>query len=159
MSSPTYLGRRRQAHCGGISAVMSTALRCPLLIRHCFRVGTSVMVSLFNSRDRFFQFASGRRRRLVKFSVPGLPWLGSQRTRVFLGCGLSRTKYELFDDVDDTSLFGRPPGIQSQLSLGITRSTLNHPLFPTLGSRQNVTIEQNGGFLGGDGNFNFSSLG
>ena len=118
-----------------------------------FQSRTSGTVSLFNSRDRFFQFASGRRRRLGGNFRFGLPWLGSQRTRVFLGYGLSRTKYELFDDVDDTSLFGRPPGIQSQLSLGITRSTLNHPLFPTLGSRQNITIEQNGGFLGGDGNF------
>jgi outer membrane protein insertion porin family len=118
-----------------------------------FQSRTSGTISLFNSRDRFFQFSSGRRRRIggnVRF---GFPWLGSQRTRVFVGYGLSRTKYELFDNVDDTSLFGRPPGVQSQLSLGVTRSTLNHPLFPTLGSRQNLTIEQNGGFLLGDGDF------
>lgn len=118
-----------------------------------FQSRTSGTISLFNSRDRFFQFSSGRRRRIggnVRF---GFPWLGSQRTRVFVGYGLSRTKYELFDNVDDTSLFGRPPGVQSQLSLGVTRSTLNHPLFPTLGSRQNLTIEQNGGFLQGDGDF------
>lgn len=118
-----------------------------------FQSRTSGTISLFNSRDRFFQFSSGRRRRIggnVRF---GFPWMGSQRTRVFVGYGLSRTKYELFDNVDDTSLFGRPPGVQSQLSLGVTRSTLNHPLFPTLGSRQNITIEQNGGFLAGDGDF------
>ena len=83
----------------------------------------------------------------------GLPWRGSQSTRVFLGYGISRTKYELFNDVDDTSLFGRPPGVQSQLTLGVARTTLNHPLFPTVGSRQNLNIEQNGGVLGGDGNF------
>ena len=118
-----------------------------------FQSQTSGTVSLFNSRDRFFQFSSGRRRRIGGNLRFGFPWMGSQRTRVFVGYGLSRTKYELFDNVDDTSLFGRPPGVQSQLSLGVTRSTLNHPLFPTLGSRQNLTIEQNGGFLGGDGDF------
>ena len=118
-----------------------------------FQSRTSGTVSLFNSRDRFFQFSSGRRRRIGGNLRFGFPWMGSQRTRVFVGYGLSRTKYELFDNVDDTSLFGRPPGVQSQLSLGVTRSTLNHPLFPTLGSRQNLTIEQNGGFLGGDGDF------
>lgn len=118
-----------------------------------FQSRTSGTISLFNSRDRFFQFSTGRRRRIGTNIRLGFPWLGSQRTRVFVGYGISRTKYELFDNVDDTSLFGRPPGIQSQLSLSMTRSTLNHPLFPTQGSRQNVTVEQNGGFLGGDGNF------
>ena len=118
-----------------------------------FQSRTSGTISLFNSRDRFFHFSSGRRRRIGGSVRFGFPWMGSQRTRVFVGYGLSRTKYELFDNVDDTSLFGRPPGVQSQLSLGVTRSTLNHPLFPTLGSRQNITIEQNGGFLAGDGDF------
>jgi outer membrane protein insertion porin family len=110
-------------------------------------------ISLFNSRDRFFQFTSGRRRRIGANLRLGFPWRGSQYTRVFFGYGISRTKYELFNDVDDTSLFGRPPGVQSQFSVGVTRSTLDHPLFPTIGSRQNIQVEQNGGILGGDGNF------
>lgn len=118
-----------------------------------FQTRTSATINLFNSRDRFFQFSTGRRRRIGTNLRLGFPWLGSQRTRVFLGYGISRTKYELFDNVDDTSLFGRPPGVQSQLSASVTRSTLNHPLFPTQGSRQNLTIEQNGGPLGGDGDF------
>jgi outer membrane protein insertion porin family len=118
-----------------------------------FQGRTSGTISLFNTRDRFFQFSSGRRRRIGANTRFGFPWKGSQWTRVFLGYGISRTKYELFNDVDDTSLFGRPPGVQSQLSLAVTRSTLNHPLFPTIGSRQNLTVEQNGGFLAGDGDF------
>ena len=118
-----------------------------------FQSRTSATVSLFNSRDRFFQFSTGRRRRLGASLRFGFPWQGSQFTRFFVGYSISRTRYELFNDVDDTSLFGRPPGVQSQLSLGITRSTLNHPIFPTVGSRQNVTLEQNGGVLGGDGQF------
>lgn len=118
-----------------------------------FQSRTSGTISLFNSRDRFFQFSSGRRRRIGGSLRVGFPWRGSQWTRFFMGYSLSRTKYEQFNDVDDTSLFGRPPGVQSQLSASITRQTLNHPIFPTVGSRQNFTIEQNGGFLGGDGKF------
>ena len=118
-----------------------------------FQSRVSGTVSIFNSRDRFFQFSSGRRKRLGTNLRVGLPWRGSRSTRVFFGYGISRTIYELFTDVDDTSLFGRPPGVQSQLSLGITRQTLDHPLFPTVGSRQNLNVEQNGGLLGGDGDF------
>jgi outer membrane protein insertion porin family len=118
-----------------------------------FQTRTSGTVSLFNTRDRFFQFSSGRRKRIGSTVRVGFPWPNSQYTRLFLGYGISRTTYELFNDVNDRSLFGRPPGIQSQASIGITRSTLNHPLFPTLGSRQNINVEQNGGILGGDGQF------
>ena len=110
-------------------------------------------LSLFNSRDRFFQFSTGRRTRLGASTRVGFPWPNSRVSRVFLGYSISRTKYELFTDVEDTSLFGRPPGLQSQLSLTLTRQTLDHPLFPTVGSRQNVVVEFNGGLLGGNGDF------
>ena len=118
-----------------------------------FQSLVSGTLMLFNSRDRFFQFSTGRRRRLGMSTRFGLPWPNSRVTRFFVGYGLSRTKYEQFDDAGDTSLFGRPPGVQSQLTLGLTRQTLDHPLFPTTGSRQNVNVEANGGPLGGDGHF------
>jgi outer membrane protein insertion porin family len=72
---------------------------------------------------------------------------------VFVGYGLSKTAYTENANSDDLSLFGQADGIQSQLSLGITRQTMDHPIFPTTGSRQNVTVELNGGVLGGDGKF------
>jgi outer membrane protein insertion porin family len=72
---------------------------------------------------------------------------------VFVGYGISRTNYELFDEVGDNSLFGRPPSVQSQLSVSMTRQTMDHPIFPTTGTRQNLTVEFNGGVLGGDGQF------
>ncbi len=118
-----------------------------------FQSLVSGSVSLFNSRDRFFQFSTGRRRRVGVSTRFGFPWPASRVTRVFTGYGISRTKYEQFSDVDDTSLFGRPPGVQSTLSFGVTRQTLDHPLFPTAGSRQNISVEVNGGLLGGDGQF------
>ena len=83
----------------------------------------------------------------------GVPVAGSLFTRVFAGYSLSRTVYHLDGGVQDTSLFGRPPGVMSQLSLGIARNTLDHPLFPTVGSEVRWTTELNGGVLGGDGNF------
>jgi len=110
-------------------------------------------LSLFSSRDRFFQFATGRRKRegfSTRFGFP-VPW--SVRTQVFVGYSLARTEYTLFSNTDDSSLFGLPPGTQSQFSVGITRSNLDHPLFPTVGSRQSWNTEFNGGILGGDGEF------
>ena len=118
-----------------------------------FQTTVSGSVSLFNSTDRFFQFATGRRRRMGFTTRFGVPFPGSLRTRVFVGYSLSRTSYEAFRSADDTSLFGLPPGMLSSVSLGITRQTLNHPLFPTSGSMQTWNVELNGGPLGGAGDF------
>lgn len=118
-----------------------------------FQTTVSGSVSLFDSTDRFFQFATGRRQRRGFTTRFGVPFPGSLRTRVFLGYSLSRTSYEAFRSADDTSLFGLPPGTLSSVSLGITRQTLNHPLFPTSGSMQTWNVELNGGPLGGAGDF------
>ena len=118
-----------------------------------FQTTLSGSVSLFNSTDRFFQFATGRRQRRGFTTRVGVPFPGSLRTRVFLGYSLSRTSYESFRSAEDRSLFGLPPGTLSSVSLGITRQTLNHPLFPTSGSMQTWNVELNGGPLGGAGDF------
>lgn len=118
-----------------------------------FQTRTSGTISLFNARDRFFSFNSGERRRIGASLRFGFPVPGARWTRMFAGYSISRTKYRLREGVDDTSLFGRDPGLQSQLSAGITRTTLNHPIFPTAGSRQSWNVEFNGGILGGDGQF------
>ncbi|MCG6955388.1 MAG: outer membrane protein assembly factor BamA [Gemmatimonadetes bacterium] len=110
-------------------------------------------VSLFNSRDRFYQFTTGYRKRIGASVRFGVPWPNSRWTRLFVGYSLSRTRYLEFADATDTSLFGRPPGVQSQVSVGVTRQTLDHPIFPTTGSKQSVNVEFNGGLLGGNGNF------
>jgi outer membrane protein insertion porin family len=118
-----------------------------------FQSPVSGSISIFNSRDRFFQFATGRRKRVGSSVNFGFPVPGAQRTRLFAGYSIARTKYELFSDAEDTSLFGLPAGTQSTLLLGITRNTLNHPIFPSLGSRLSFNSEINGGLLGGTGNF------
>tara|TARA_B100001123_G_scaffold67157_1_gene74987 strand:- start:6047 stop:8359 length:2313 start_codon:yes stop_codon:yes gene_type:complete len=118
-----------------------------------FMSSVSGSINLFNARDRFFQFATGRRKRLGTSLNLGFPVPGATRTRVFTGYSVAHTNYELFSDVEDTSLFGLPPGTQSTLLFGLVRNTVNHPVFPTVGSRQSWNTELNGGLLGGDGNF------
>ena len=118
-----------------------------------FQSTVSGSVSLFNSTDRFYQFATGRRQRAGFTTRFGVPFPGSLQTRVFLGYSLARTQYEAFRSAEDQSLFGLPTGILSSVSVGITRQTLNHPLFPTSGSLQSWNVELNGGVLGGAGDF------
>jgi outer membrane protein insertion porin family len=118
-----------------------------------FQSRISGQVSLFNSRDRFFTFATGERRMRGVRTQFGVPMPGSLRTRLFVGYGLSRTDFRQREGVEDTSLFARPPGTQSQLSLGIGRRTLDHPIFPTVGSNVRLNMDVTGGLLGGDGDF------
>ena len=118
-----------------------------------FQTRTTGTVSLFNARDRFFSFQSGQRRRVGGSLRFGVPIPGARRTRIFAGYSIARTTYDLSQSTDDNSLFGLPPGTQSQFQLGITRSTLNHPIFPFNGSRLSWNVELNGGLLGGDGDF------
>lgn len=118
-----------------------------------FQSTVSGSISLFNSTDRFYQFATGRRQRAGFQTRFGVPVPGSLQTRVFFGYALARTQYEAFRSARDQSLFGLPTGVLSSVSLGITRQTLNHPIFPTSGSQQSWNVELNGGVLGGAGDF------
>jgi outer membrane protein insertion porin family len=117
-------------------------------------------ISLFNSRDRFFTFREGQRRRTGAGLRAGLPLPTDPRfSRLVVGYSLSRTTYEAFDDQDEAAgLFSLPPGVQSTITLGLTRNTLDHPFFPTFGSRQEFEVQVNGGPFGGDGDFQKYSL-
>lgn len=110
-------------------------------------------ISLFNMRDRFSPFRDGQRRQLgasLRFGLP-LP-TDLRNSRLTLGYSLSRTTYEEFDQ-DVSSLFSLPPGIKSTITLGMTRTTLDHPTFPTVGTRFEILADLSGGILGGDGDF------
>jgi len=111
-------------------------------------------LSLFNSTDRFFTFSEGRRRRTGASARVGLPLPWDRRySRFSVGYSLSRTSYENFEDNDTESLFSLPPGVQSTVTLGVSRMALDHPMFPTVGSRQEIEASLSGGPLQGDGNF------
>ena len=116
----------------------------------------SASVSVFRSGDRFVRFGNGRRTRTGASLQFGFPIPGSLRTRAFLGYSLSQTSYEAQEESRETgnvSLFCLPSAMASTLSLSVSRDTKNHPLFPTAGTRQSITLEQTGGPLGGDANF------
>jgi outer membrane protein insertion porin family len=110
-------------------------------------------LNVFNARDRFISFQSGRRKRAGVGLRFGFPIPGARFTRFFAGYGLSRTKYTLQSGSSDQSLFGRPSATQSTISLGLTRSTMDHPLFPTVGGRQSLNMDFTGGPLAGDGKY------
>jgi outer membrane protein insertion porin family len=112
-------------------------------------------VQLFNSRDRFISFRSGRRKKLGGLVRFGFLLPNARFTRLYTAYGISQTSLKLMGGTPDldNSLFGRPDATQSTISVGITRNTQNHPLFPTAGSRHAVNFEFTGGPLGGDGRF------
>jgi outer membrane protein insertion porin family len=106
--------------------------------------------------DRYFRVGGGRRLRTGASTQFGFPVPGSLRTRAFVGYSLSRTDYEADEDVCEPgslNVFCLPNATASSLSGSLSRDTKNHPMFPTAGTRHSVTLEQTGGVLGGDGNF------
>jgi outer membrane protein insertion porin family len=113
-------------------------------------------LSVFRTGDRFVRFGNGRRLRTGGSLQVGIPVPGSLRTRAFLGYSLSRTQYISVDEQCEqgsASIFCLPNATASSLSFSVTRDTKNHPIFPTAGARQTVTLEQTGGPLGGDGDY------
>jgi outer membrane protein insertion porin family len=113
-------------------------------------------VSVFRSGDRYVRLGNGRRLRTGATLQFGFPVPGSLRTRAFLGYSLSRTEYlteEETCEAGSASIFCLPDATASTLSFSVSRDTKNHPIFPTAGTRQSVSLEQTGGPLGGDGNY------
>lgn len=111
--------------------------------------------SLFSARNNFsraFRFEEGEQRRTGLSFRFGLPLPTDRWSRLMLGYSLARTSYEQFDDTQQ-SVFALPPGVQSTMTLGLARNTLNHPIFPTLGTRHELNAELTGGPLGGTGDF------
>jgi outer membrane protein insertion porin family len=113
-------------------------------------------ISVFRTGDRYVNARNGRRLRTGASTTFGFPVPGASRTRAFLGYSLSQTEYRALDDDQcegSQSVFCLPNATASSLSLSVVRDTKNHPLFPTGGTRQSLAVEQTGGPLGGDGNY------
>ena len=110
-------------------------------------------VSLFSATDRFFQFSEGRRRRTGAGLRFGIPMPNDVRSRLTVGYQIARTTYERFDEEESSTLFNLPPGVQSTVTVGLQRFNLDHPMFPTQGTRHEIEAAFNGGILGGNGDF------
>jgi outer membrane protein insertion porin family len=151
---PNLFGRAKSGHLrwefGSYSNNFEASYSDPSILES----NISGSLSVFSSRDRFITFREGRRRRTGSAIRFGLPLPTDPRySRLIVGYSLSRTSYEQFDEDDQGSLFSQPPGIQSTVTLGLQRATIDHPLFPTVGTRLDLSADLNGGVLGGDGNF------
>ncbi|MGH7474737.1 MAG: outer membrane protein assembly factor BamA [Longimicrobiales bacterium] len=113
-------------------------------------------LSVFSARNSFgqaFRFSEGEYRRTGTSARFGFPMPHDRFSRAFIGYAVVNTQYRNFEANETTSLFQLPDALQSTLSFGVTRTTLDHPLFPTAGTRHEVQIGLTGGPLGGDGDF------
>lgn len=153
---PNLFGMAKSGHLrweyGRFSNIFEASYTDPALLGS--RVSGSI--SLFNtnnSYNRLFSFSEGEQRRTglgLRFGVP-FP-LDRRFSRVFLGYTISRNEYRNFEGTEG-SIFNLPEALQSTVSLGLVRQTLNSPLFPTSGSRQELEASFTGGLLGGDGEY------
>ncbi len=114
----------------------------------------SFAVSLRSSRDRFSFIGLGRRRQTGGSLTVGTPLLSARWTRISFTYALFRDQYD--SDEDELDLEQRQllnVGTRSSFEIRVARDTRNHPLFPTSGSRNMVSLQHVGGFLGGDGDY------
>ena len=115
--------------------------------------GSASVFSTSQSGSRGFQFSEGEYRRTGASARIGfaLPW-DRRFSRLFLGYQAAMTSYDNRNS-DDTSVFGLPDGFLSTFNISLLRQTLDSPLFPTVGTRNEIRAELSGGPLGGDGDF------
>lgn len=109
-------------------------------------------VSLFNSRQRFIVGDLGRRQQEGGSLQLGLPWLGSRYSRIFASYGFQRIRFTE-GSADLQSRFQCSPCSRSTVGLSFLRDTRIGLPFPVAGSMVSVSAEQNGGILGGTGDY------
>ncbi len=112
----------------------------------------SSTLSIFNSRQRFIVGDLGRRQQEGGSLQVGLPWLGSRYSRVFASYGFQRIRFTE-GSADLQARYRCSPCSRSTLGLSFLRDTRIGLPFPVGGSLVNVGVEQNGGILGGTGDY------
>lgn len=156
-SHPNLFGQAKQASLQAEYGYGRSSFTASYTDPNLFGSRNSASVGVFHTDDRYrnVSFSDGRYVRTGANFRYGFP-LGNLRfTRAFAGYSISHYSYHARneDDCEPGDIFCQPSALGSNLSLAVTRDTKDHPLFPTIGSRQNVTVQQTGGPLGGDGNF------
>ncbi|MEP6590747.1 MAG: outer membrane protein assembly factor BamA [Gemmatimonadota bacterium] len=109
-------------------------------------------LTLYNSRQKYTIGDLGRRRQEGGSLQLGLPFLGSRYSRVFATYGYQRIRYT-DGSADLQSRFRCSPCTRSTVGLSFLRDTRVGLPFPVAGSSVSVGVEQNGGPLGGTGNY------
>ena len=154
-SQPNLFGQGKQASIRAEYGPQRNTFEASYTDPALFGTRNSGSASLFHTSDRYLPFGGGRYLRTgasfqFGFPLPNLRW-----SRGFLGYSLSRQTYTAADEDCSVSgsIFCIPDATASTLSLGMSRDTRNHPLFPSAGTRQSISLAQTGGLLGGDGDF------
>ena len=112
----------------------------------------SATTSLFNSRRRYTIGDLGRQRQRGFQNQLGFPLFGSRYTRFYATWGLQQIKYS--DAAADLSVaFTCDNCTRSSVGASIARDTRIGLPFPVAGSSVTVGGEQNGGILGGTGDY------
>ncbi|MDX2206607.1 MAG: outer membrane protein assembly factor BamA [Gemmatimonadales bacterium] len=109
-------------------------------------------ISLFNSRQRFVVGDLGRRQQEGGSLQLGLPWFGSRNSRIFGSFGFQRIRFT-DGSADLQSRFQCSPCSRTTVGLSFVRDTRIGLPFPVGGTSLNIGLEQNGGLLGGTGNY------
>jgi len=113
---------------------------------------TSGTVTLFNSRRRYTIGDLGRQRQRGFQLQFGFPLFGSRYTRMFLSTGVQQIRYS--DAAADISrAFACDNCTRSSLGMSVARDTRIGLPFAIAGSSVTVSGEQNGGVLGGTGDY------
>ncbi len=113
---------------------------------------TSGTITLFNSRRRYTIGDLGRQRQRGFQLQFGFPLFGSRYTRMFLSTGVQQIRYS--DAAADISqAFACDNCTRSSLGMSVARDTRIGLPFAIAGSSVTVSGEQNGGVLGGTGNY------
>lgn len=158
LAQPNLFGQAKQVNLQAEYGYGRSSFNASYTDPSLFGTRNSGSVSLFHTDDRYrgFSFSDGRYVRTGTSVRYGFPILNFRWTRGFAGYSLSQYSYEA-READDCeaglSIFCQPSALSSTLSFGITRDTKDHPLFPSVGTSQSISLQQTGGLLGGDGNF------
>jgi outer membrane protein insertion porin family len=113
---------------------------------------TSGTLTIFNSRRRYTIGDLGRQRQRGFQAQIGFPLFGSRYTRVFTSFGLQQIRYS--DAAADIGrVFACDNCTRSSLGLSVARDTRIGLPFAIAGSSVTMGVEQNGGILGGTGNY------
>jgi outer membrane protein insertion porin family len=113
---------------------------------------TSGTLTLFNSRRRYTVGDLGRQRTRGFQTQFGCPLFGSRYTRVYVSSGLQQIRYtETAPDVSQTFVCDNCTRASAGLSLA--RDTRIGLPFAVAGTSTTISVEQNGGVLGGTGNY------
>ena len=117
-----------------------------------FDTRMSGTVTLYDSRLKYIVGDLGQQQSLGGSMQLGLPFLGSRYSRLFVSYGLQHVTYSQ-GSADLQASFRCSPCTRSTLGVSFLRDTRIGLPFPVAGSMVSASVEQNGGPIGGDANY------